>query len=259
MSLWGIISCLTCNALWYGCLVLFLFAFFLSSIFLINVYLGPNSWRQGKLANRIPANIRIGPHNHDILSILTGTLLGDAHAERRRSGNGSRISFSQESSRGEYLHYLHGLIAKLGYCNPAVPVIQTRLVAGGKIRYTLRFHTYTYTSLNFIRDLWYDSKGTKVVPNTIADFLTPLALAIWIMDDGGRVGYGLKLATNSFTFADTTRLVQILHNLYGIKATVQSAGVSNQYVIYVWSESMPRLRELVRPYMVSSMLYKLGE
>jgi LAGLIDADG DNA endonuclease family len=53
------------------------------------------------------------------------------------------------------------------------------------------------------------------------------------MDDGGRVGYGLKLATNSFTFADTTRLVQILHNLYEIKASVQSAGVSNKYVIYV--------------------------
>lgn len=53
------------------------------------------------------------------------------------------------------------------------------------------------------------------------------------MDDGGRLGYGLKLATNSFSFADTTRLVQVLNDLYGIKASVQSAGVPNQYIIYV--------------------------
>ena len=79
------------------------------------------------------------------------------------------------------------------------------------------------------------------------------------MDDGGRVGYGLKLATNSFTFEDTTRLAHILFVLYGIKATVQKTGVINQYHIYIWSGSMPLLRSIVRPYMVSSMLYKLGE
>lgn len=265
MSLWGIISCLTCHVSWYGCLLLFLFAFSISSILLIHVFLGSNSLarargqRQGQLANRIPANTRIGPHNHDILSIFTGTLLGDAHAERRATGNGTRLSIVQESSHSEYLYYLHDLVAKLGYCNPKVPVIQTRLAANGKTRYILRFHTYTYASLDFLRDAWYTSDGTKIVPTNVAEFLTPLALAIWIMDDGGRLGYGLKLATNSFTFADTTRLVQVLNDLYGIKASVQSAGVPNQHIIYVWSESMPRLRELVRPHMVSSMLYKLGE
>jgi hypothetical protein len=53
------------------------------------------------------------------------------------------------------------------------------------------------------------------------------------MDDGGRVGYGLKLATNSFTFEDCTRLTIVLFKLYGIKSSVQSAGVSGQHHIYV--------------------------
>lgn len=53
------------------------------------------------------------------------------------------------------------------------------------------------------------------------------------MDDGARAGYGLKLATNSFTFADSTRLVQVIHDLYALKATVQSAGVPNQFHIYI--------------------------
>lgn len=79
------------------------------------------------------------------------------------------------------------------------------------------------------------------------------------MDDGDRVGKGLKLATNSFTFEDSLRLTQVMLNLYGIKSTVQKTGVEGEYNIYVLSESMPLLRSMVQPYMVSSMLYKLGE
>lgn len=56
------------------------------------------------------------------------------------------------------------------------------------------------------------------MPANIQDFLTPLALAIWIMDDGGRVGKGLKLATNSFTYEDSLRLTQVLLNLYALKS-----------------------------------------
>lgn len=79
------------------------------------------------------------------------------------------------------------------------------------------------------------------------------------MDDGGRVGKGLKLATNSFTFADTTRLCLVLTQKYGLKATVQSAGIKDQYHIYIWVESMPLLRSLVKQHMVPTMLYKLGD
>ena len=126
------------------------------------------------------------------------------------------------------------------------------------MRYGIRFHTYTYSSLNALHEAWYEN-GIKRVPNNIADFLTPLTLAIWIIDDGARVGKGLKLCTNSFTFEDTTRLTIVLHELYSIKSSVQSVGVKDQYIIYIWSESMPTLRTIVKPYMVSSMLYKLGE
>lgn len=216
------------------------------------VYLSSNV-----IARRLKAWMRVGPHNYDIISIIYGSLLGDAHAERRTSGNGTRISFFQESKHKHYLLWLHSILAKLGYCNSKVPVIQSRLGVGGVLRYVIRFHTFTYTSFNWIHDAWYIN-DIKRVPDNISAYLTPLALAIWIIDDGSRVGYGLKLATNSFNFEDSTRLANILYELYQIKATVQSAGAPGQYHIYVWSESMPQLRALVKPYMVSSMLYKLG-
>jgi ubiquinol-cytochrome c reductase cytochrome b subunit len=54
--------------------------------------------------SRIRADQRIGPHNITILSIITGSLLGDAHAEYRSNGRGTRISFYQEAAHLSYIH-----------------------------------------------------------------------------------------------------------------------------------------------------------
>ena len=54
------------------------------------------------------------------------------------------------------------------------------------------------------------------------------------------------------------KLSNVLYDSYSLRTSVQSAGVPNQYVIYVLKESMPQLRAIVKPHMVNSMLYKLG-
>jgi len=39
--------------------------------------------------SRLRGKFRIGPHNKDILSIIFGSLLGDAHGEKRKTGTGN--------------------------------------------------------------------------------------------------------------------------------------------------------------------------
>lgn len=207
---------------------------------------------------RLPSDLRIGPHNKIILDIFNGSLLGDRHREKRQQGKGTRISFSQEAKHKEYLLWIHSIVSNLGYCSENIPKIVSSIGPKGIVRYRLRFHTYTYSSLNDLHNSWY-KKGAKHVPDNFELYLTPLRLAIWIIDDGRRLGAGLKFSTNSFTFQDCTRLTLILSNLYNIKSTVQSRGVPNQYIIYVWKESIPILRILVRPHIVSTILYKLGD
>jgi len=212
----------------------------------------------GKSNNKIKGILRIGPHSIEILSIIFGSLLGDAHGERRKSGAGTRFSFQQESSHVSYLLWLHELLAEAGYCNVNKPVIKTRLGKKGVVRKYVRFATWTYTSFNFIHDLWYP-RGVKIVPECISDYLSPLALAIWIMDDGSKVSKGLKLCTNSFSYSDCLLLINVLNQIYGLKSSVHSAGAPEQYVIYIWTESMPRLRKIIEPHMHSSMKYKIIE
>ncbi len=206
---------------------------------------------------RISAKDRVGPHEIKIISILFGSLLGDGYAEYRNKGKGTRFCFYQENSHATYLIWLHGLLANLGYSSSTEPEIKTRLGNKGIVRKVVSFKTWTYTSFNCVHDLWYINK-VKVVPSVIGDYLTPLALAIWITDDGCKIGSGLKLCTNSFTYADCLLLVKVLFDNFNIKSTIQSAGKIDQYHIYIWKESMPLLRETVLPYVHPSMKYKLG-
>lgn len=48
----------------------------------------------------------------------------------------------------------------------------------GKVYYTVKLQTYSFSSLNFLRDAFYRVDNRKVVPLFIEELLTPLALAI---------------------------------------------------------------------------------
>jgi hypothetical protein len=54
--------------------------------------------------------------------------------------------------------------------------------------------------LNWIYDAFYSDKKIKKVPKDIDKYLTPLALAVWIMDDGMPVSVGLKIAEENILF-----------------------------------------------------------
>lgn len=98
----------------------------------------------------------------------------------------------------------------------------------------------------------------KSVPVWIELYFSPLTIAHWFMQDGSRqAGQGVYIATNSFTYEDTTRLANLLTSKYGLKTSVIKAGYDNQWRISIWKESMPQFAALIMPYMHSSMLYKL--
>lgn len=217
-----------------------------------------------KVTKRTEINNYIGPLNIDIMSIIYGSLLGDGHAEKRKGGSGTRILFQQENNHSDYLYYLHSLLANLGYCNTNLPTIKTRLGKNGKVRQYLKFGTWTYDSFNSIFIEWYVPKESgkgyiKIIPKSLEQYLTPLALAIWIMDDGCKLNKGLKFSTNCFKYDEVLYLTELLYKKYNIKATIQKGNIDNtQYVIYVWTESIPLLAKIVSPYIIPSIKYKLG-
>ena len=102
----------------------------------------------------------------------------------------------------------------------------------------------------------HDQRNVKRVPVTIESMLTPRALAIWFMDDGGARGSGCRIATHSFPRQDVELLREALSARYGFHCTLQRQG--DKWALHFIKRELPLLSAIVKPSMVSSMYYKLN-
>ena len=101
------------------------------------------------------------------------------------------------------------------------------------------------------------ANGVKLIPKNIYELLTPVALAHIIMGDGAVRPSGLIICTDSYDLVDVVRLMNVLIIKYNLDCKIRYHD-KNSPRIYIKQKSMPILRELVRPHMVKSMLYKIG-
>ena len=216
----------------------------------------PNGRKYYHISN-IRAVNRIGPHNEDVISVIIGSLLGDAYANKR-SGEGVRICYRQSIRHKEYLFWLYTFFYNRGYTSNLQPRQYTRTIQNKeKVYYGYEFNTFTFSSFNWIHKMFYN-KGKKVMPLNIYEYLTPLALAVWIMDDGGWTNYGVRIASNSFNLKEVELLQDVLKSKYKLETTIQNIYIKDQYSIYIKKKSVDNLRNIVGPYIHYSMLYKLG-
>lgn len=236
--------------------------------------------------NRVKSNLRIGPHNIDILSLLVCGMLGDWWAIKQKNNKYDSVIFyieqtSHLSGNTAYIHYLNELLYDLGYCSSVIPKLVKK--SGGfmgkqtynqKPRFNYRLTLLSFTSLIWIYDSFYilnNQSGVshnnteeepinpkkKVIPFWISQYITPLGLAHWIMQDGSlSVGQGINIATNSFTYDECLFLANILNSKYSLTTSVIKSGLENQWRLSIWKRSMPLLVEIVKPYLIPEMEYK---
>jgi len=210
-----------------------------------------------KVGGKLRSDLRIGPHNSDVVSVLIGSILGDTHLEKRINGIGTRIIFEQSDQNVEYLMWYHNFVSTRGYCSKDKPKLIKRIKKGNKIFFQYRVSSYTFTSLNWLHDMFYIEKK-KIIPCNLGEYLTPLALAIWYMDDGSKLGKGGKIATNSFTLKELDFLCYLLKDKYDLEVSVHSGGKGKGHTLYIKSTSMKKFSLIVKSYIIPSLLYKLG-
>ena len=81
---------------------------------------------------------------------------------------------------------------------------------------------------------------------------------MWISDDGGWTGYGVRIAANNYTYLELLYLSNILTTKFNLDCTIQNIYIKDKYSIYIKNNSIIHLRKIVLPYMHKSMYYKLG-
>jgi hypothetical protein len=100
--------------------------------------------------------------------------------------------------------------------------------------------------------------GVKVIPENIYELLTPVALAHVIMGDGSAQRDGLIICTDSFTIPEVVRLINVLMIRYRLDCTLRFH-TPTQPRIYIRQRSLAKLQTIVGPYILPSLLYKIGK
>jgi len=202
-----------------------------------------------------------GPHHINILSSIFGSLLGDSHAQKRFKK--CRINLQQASSNREHLFKIHHLWSSGGYCNELKPREKTRIGKNNKRYFRYQITTYSFASFNWLHEAFYQDRIKRIPRRELLDkFLTPLALAIWISDDGiAASGGGVLICTDCFPIEDILMACKFLNDKYDLRATPRKSSLSKSgkqmYRLYIWKQSVPKLITIAAPFMVPSMLRKL--
>jgi len=171
---------------------------------------------------------------------IAGTLLGDGYLMPTTRGYCLRIH--QGIEQKAYVEWKYNIIKDLVNTPP-------RFCGRGYY-----FRTVSNPDFDEYRQMFYEGEKKKV-PNNISNLLTPLGLAVWIMDDGSKDKGCVRISTHNFTYSEQLKLQKTLKAKFGIECNIQKA--KDKFWLWIRSESIPNLLELVRPYFIPNMLYKL--
>lgn len=185
-------------------------------------------------------------------SVVVGLLLSDGYLASAKSHENPHLAFKQSLKNSSYVLFVFSILSH--YCNLYPSLVKS--IRKNNTDLALFFRTRGLPCLFELRSLFYINK-VKIVPSDIYNLLTPVALAHLIMGDGSAKQHGLILCTDSFELVDVVRLMNVLMIRYNVDCTLRFH-TKTQPRIYIRQRSMPIIRELVKPYMDKSMLYKIG-
>ena len=185
-------------------------------------------------------------------SIVVGKLLGDGHLETQNKGRTYHLKIEHSIKQKDYVDWLYSEFKNL--VNQP-PQIKKRL--NSKPSYW--FTTYSLGTFRFYAQQFYVN-GKKVIPKIIKKLLDPLALAVWFMDDGSfksNKHHTYIFHTTGFSKKDLLIIKNALQEKFGINVRLHKQ--YDKWRIYICSDSAQKFKDLISPYIIPSLKYKLGE
>ncbi|GIJ20250.1 hypothetical protein Vlu01_08740 [Micromonospora lutea] len=221
----------------------------------------PGGWRE---AGELIAGDRVMLAESRRLSeqqwqVVLGSLMGDgALSPNRQDRSGVRFRLGHGAQQVDYLDWKISLLGNIGHSR--------RTDARGAA-----FVDFTpLPELDELRRAVYLGDGKKHLSWDYLKALTPLALAVWYMDDGcftvrskglqERTAGGsgrIEICVEAMAEGSRDRLVEHLRDAYGMDVKLVSRGTRQTASIIFTTESSARFQELVAPYVPVAMEAKL--
>jgi recombination protein RecA len=221
----------------------------------------PGGWRE---AGELIAGDRVLVAEKKLLSdqqlqVVLGGLMGDGNLSRnQRDRSGTRFRMGQGAKQAEYLDWKVSLLANIGH---------TRTVnAKGAV-----FADFTpLPELAELHGAVYFGDGKKHLTWEYLKSLTPLALAVWYMDDGSftvrskgvqaRTAGGtgrIEIVVEAMSPGSRERLVSYLRDTLKLDVQLVTKGARQMSAIRFTAAASEKFQKLVAAYVHPSMDYKL--
>jgi len=184
-------------------------------------------------------------------SILVGKLLGDGHLETQNKGKTYRLKVEHSIEQKEYIDWLYYELKNLANQKPQIKKRFNR-------KPSYWFTTYSLGIFRFYGQQFYVN-GKKIIPKIIKKLLDPLVLAVWFMDDGSfksNKHHTYILHTTGFNKKDLLIIKSIFQEKFGINVRLHKQ--YDKWRIYICSDSAQKFKDLISPYIIPILKYKLG-
>jgi recombination protein RecA len=191
--------------------------------------------------------------------VVLGSLMGDGNlSPNRRDRNGVRLRLGHGAKQAEYLEWKTALMGNIKHS-------VSENAKGAK------FVDFTpLPELAELRRAVYLGDGKKFLSEQYLKALTPLALAIWYMDDGSFTvrskglqdrttgGSGrIEICVEAMSEGSRVRLRDYLRDTHGLDVRLRLSGAAGKAVLVFSTAATAKFQELVAPYIAPSMEYKL--
>jgi len=189
--------------------------------------------------------------------VLLGGLMGDAALSQNSSGLSARLRWGHGAQQADYGDWKASLFANV--------TVSRSTNSKGAVFHDLQ----PLPELADLRDAVYVG-GKKVLSDDYLKLLTPLALAIWYMDDGGFTmrSKGLQARTaggsgrseicvEAMSPDTRVRLAAYLRETWGLSAKLNNRGARRIAVLQFPTAETAKLHALIAPFVHLSMQYKL--
>lgn len=205
--------------------------------------------------------------------LIFGSLLGDGNLQTGSDGKTWRYRALQKAKHEEYLVHKYDILKNLCSAETKPTFDRFEDLRTGKISERWYFNTLTQPSLCFYANMFYtydkkQDKWIKDVPSqqNLEKNLTPRALAYFYMDDGALKWLGssnaMRICTESFSVEGVHRLQKALKNLYNIDTTTSNKKLKsgeNRKRLGIGEKESAKFREIIQPYLVNCMKYKVSD
>ena len=194
--------------------------------------------------------------NAEQKEIIAGLMLGDGCLETQNGGKTYRLKIEQSQLHKEYVDWLYAKFKNLVLTEPRIKI--KRIFEKEYSNYG--FQTVSCGQLRFFAHQFYDlNLKRKKIPKIIGKMLTPLALAVWFMDDGqikSKKHRALMINCQCFSKRDLGLLQEVLLKKFQVETVLRKE--KQGFRIYLLSKTISNFLAAINPYIISSMRYKLG-